>query len=33
MMEVDMSPMPSKVIGREVYLQVEGPFRLSKDLG
>jgi len=32
MMDVDMNPMPLKVIGKEVYLQVESPFRLSKDL-
>jgi len=28
-----MSPMPFKVIGREVCLQAKGPFRLSKDPG
>jgi hypothetical protein len=33
MVDVDMSPMPLKVIGREVCLRAKGPFGLSKDPG
>jgi hypothetical protein len=30
---INMNLMPSKVIGREVYLWDKGPSRLSKDFG
>jgi hypothetical protein len=33
MVDVDMSLMPLKVIGREVYLRTKSPAKLSKDLG
>jgi hypothetical protein len=33
MVDVNMNPTPSKVIGKEVCLQVKGLLRLSKDLG
>jgi hypothetical protein len=33
MVDVNMSPMPLKVIGREVCLQTKGPSRLLKDPG
>jgi hypothetical protein len=33
MVDVDMNPTPQKVIGRETYLQIRGPFELSKDPG
>jgi len=33
MVAVDMSLMPSKVIGKKVYLCARGLFRLSKDFG
>jgi hypothetical protein len=32
MMDVDMNPMPPKVIGREACLQAKGFYGLSKDL-
>jgi hypothetical protein len=32
MVDVNMSPTPPKVIGREVYLRAKGPSWLSKDL-
>jgi len=32
-MDVNMSPTPSKVIGKEVCLWTKGPFAISKDLG
>jgi hypothetical protein len=31
MVDVDMSPIPLKVIGREVHLQAIGLYGLSKD--
>ncbi len=31
MVVVGMNPMPLKVIGREAYLQVKSPSKLSKD--
>jgi hypothetical protein len=33
MMDVDMNLTPPEIIGKEVCLQIESPFRLSKDLG
>jgi hypothetical protein len=33
MVDVDMNPTPSKVIGREDGLRIKGPSRLLKDLG
>jgi hypothetical protein len=33
MVVVNMSLMPLKVIGKEVYLQTRGSYGLSKDLG
>ncbi len=33
MVDVDMSSMPSKVIGKEACLQAKGLSRLLKDLG
>jgi hypothetical protein len=33
MVVVGMSPMPLKIIGKKVYLQVKGPLRLLKDTG
>ncbi len=33
MVDVDMSPMPLKVIGRQAYLQAKGLSRLLRDLG
>jgi hypothetical protein len=33
MVDVDMSPIPLKVIGRVVYLQFNGLFKLLKDFG
>jgi hypothetical protein len=33
MVDVNMSPMPPKVIGKEACLRAKGPFGLSKDLG
>jgi hypothetical protein len=31
-MVVNMSPIPTKIIGKKAYLQVKGPSGLSKDL-
>jgi hypothetical protein len=31
MVDVDMSPTPPKVLGKEACLQAKGPFGLSKD--
>jgi hypothetical protein len=31
MVDVDMSSTPLKFIRREAYLQIKGPYRLSKD--
>jgi hypothetical protein len=33
MVDVDINPMPSKIIRRHVCLQVKGPSKLSKDPG
>ncbi len=33
MVDVDMSLMPQKAIGREACLRIKGPLGLSKDLG
>jgi len=33
MVDVDMSPTPPKVIGREVCLRIKGLSKLLKDLG
>jgi hypothetical protein len=33
MVAIGMSLMPLKDIGKEIFLQVKGPFGLSKDLG
>jgi len=33
MVDVDMNPMPPKVIGKEVFLQTKGHSGLSKNLG
>jgi hypothetical protein len=33
MVVVGMSPMPLKIIGKKVYLQVKSPLRLLKDIG
>jgi hypothetical protein len=33
MVDVNMNPMPPKVIGREICLRIKSPSRLSKYLG
>jgi hypothetical protein len=33
MVDLDMNPMPLKVIGREACLQTRGPYGLLNDLG